>query len=336
MDPFISVIIPSHGRPQNLRRALTSLLLQAYHFFEIIVVDDNGLGSLNQRETAAVFFDFQKMSKLSMKYLINEKNSGGSFSRNKGIQAASGAIISFLDDDDFYLSYFLEDIAVSFEDQWSSEHPYLMFFSSTIVTRDMRFAEAHVAKIDDDPVFNLLCGKSFFYTGSNMAFTKEVFSLLLFDESFARHQDLEFVIRFLKIHSSKIIPISRFGVCKCDEPFRKPVDGRLLYQSNVMFFATFSTIISSYPDNKQKIIYRSNNLEVYYSSLFFHEKDISDKMMSLLPKEDTSFSFSKKLRSLSKRSRILRFFVFSIKQRKVHHSIGQDLWKELLFLRSVV
>lgn len=48
---MISVVIPTYARPTNLIRAIESVLNQTYSAIEIIVVDDNGLGTPYQEET---------------------------------------------------------------------------------------------------------------------------------------------------------------------------------------------------------------------------------------------------------------------------------------------
>ena len=51
---LVSVIIPSHGGGQYLERAVDSVLSQTYPNIEIIVVDDNGIGTPNQLSTQQI------------------------------------------------------------------------------------------------------------------------------------------------------------------------------------------------------------------------------------------------------------------------------------------
>lgn len=97
----VSVIVPTYKRNQYITRALDSILVQDYPDIEIIVVDDNGEGSEDQRATEATLRKY--ISKDEIRYLKNKENVGGSIARNNGIQAATGEYITFLDDDDEYL-----------------------------------------------------------------------------------------------------------------------------------------------------------------------------------------------------------------------------------------
>ena len=51
---LVSIIIPTFGGGQFLDRALNSILHQTYSNYEIIVVDDNGIGTPNQIKTSVI------------------------------------------------------------------------------------------------------------------------------------------------------------------------------------------------------------------------------------------------------------------------------------------
>lgn len=97
----VSVIIPTYKRNDYILRAIDSVLEQNYQNIEIIVVDDNGLGSDDQIVTEAKLKKYITAGKI--KYICNEKNIGGALARNHGIEESTGDYITFLDDDDVYL-----------------------------------------------------------------------------------------------------------------------------------------------------------------------------------------------------------------------------------------
>lgn len=100
--PTVSVIIPTYNRAHLVGRAIQSVLNQTYRDFELIIVDD---GSTDNTEE--VIKQFQKQDK-RIKYLLHEKNRGGSAARNTGIKNTSGVFLSFLDSDDQWLPNKLE------------------------------------------------------------------------------------------------------------------------------------------------------------------------------------------------------------------------------------
>jgi glycosyltransferase involved in cell wall biosynthesis len=100
MQPLISVLIPTHNRPQMLAEALASVRSQTYSDFEIIVVS-NG----ENAETRSLTRSFARAHEA--RYFELDKGNV-SIARNFGIEQAHGDWIAFLDDDDLWLPHKLE------------------------------------------------------------------------------------------------------------------------------------------------------------------------------------------------------------------------------------
>ncbi len=99
----VSVIIPTFKRDvKYLFRAISSILNQTYDNCEIVVVDDNDPTSPYRIANNQIMKQFCNNSNII--YIKNSANIGGSEARNIGILHASGDYITFLDDDDEYLS----------------------------------------------------------------------------------------------------------------------------------------------------------------------------------------------------------------------------------------
>ena len=95
--PNVSVIIPTYNRAQLLPRALDSVVAQSYCDWEIILVDD---GSTD--DTDAIIHGYTE--RLGDRFVsIKQENRGSSAARNRGIDAARGRFIAFLDSDDEFL-----------------------------------------------------------------------------------------------------------------------------------------------------------------------------------------------------------------------------------------
>jgi len=85
-----SIVIPTYNRKDLLRRCLAAATNQDYPDYEVIVVDDgstDGTGEMVRREFPRV------------RYIRQEPNRGPAAARNRGIEAATGEIIAFTDDD---------------------------------------------------------------------------------------------------------------------------------------------------------------------------------------------------------------------------------------------
>lgn len=87
-NTLVSIIIPTYNRYQLLKRAILSVLNQTYKNFEVIIVDDG-----SSDETLKIKDEFDVV-------YVYQKNRGVSSARNKGIKAARGEWIAFLDSDD--------------------------------------------------------------------------------------------------------------------------------------------------------------------------------------------------------------------------------------------
>ncbi len=111
MHPKLSVVICTLNRAEKLQNALYSLVLQTYpkSQFEVIVVDN---GSTDH--TSNVVRDFAKAGELQIKFLYH-KESGLAGARNKGVTAASGSVIAFLDDDALACRSWLSQVKRTFE-----------------------------------------------------------------------------------------------------------------------------------------------------------------------------------------------------------------------------
>jgi len=92
---LVSVVIPSYNHGHLIGRAITSVLTQTYENYEIIVVDNNSID-----ETDNVLAEF-----VGKRLKILKVNNGGSigYSRNRGVDAARGDWVAFLDSDDWWM-----------------------------------------------------------------------------------------------------------------------------------------------------------------------------------------------------------------------------------------
>lgn len=102
----VSVIIPTYNRAAKTARAVSSVLFQTFTDYEVVVVDD---GSRDRtRERLEVFGE-------RIRVLSHGENRGVSAARNSGIRASRGALVAFLDSDDYWFPEKLSSQAAFFE-----------------------------------------------------------------------------------------------------------------------------------------------------------------------------------------------------------------------------
>ena len=102
-QPCITVIIPVYNVEQYLPRCLESICGQTYRDLEILLVDDGSTDS--SREVCAQFA--QRDPRIRH---IRISNSGVSTARNRGLEAANGRWIGFVDADDHLEPGFYETL----------------------------------------------------------------------------------------------------------------------------------------------------------------------------------------------------------------------------------
>ncbi|MBP6064540.1 glycosyltransferase [Bacteroides sp.] len=92
--PLISIIVPVYNAESSLEKCLSSLIKQSYSNIEIIVVND---GSTD--DSARICLCFASLDTRIKVY--NQENGGRSVARNKGLSAARGLFVGFVDSDDW-------------------------------------------------------------------------------------------------------------------------------------------------------------------------------------------------------------------------------------------
>jgi len=106
-EPAVSVVICTYNRDKFIGEALNCLAKQTLpaEQFEVIVVDNKSTDN-----TAAITKKFiAEHPELNMRY-VAEPNKGLSFARNRGIEEAKAAIITYIDDDAEVIPGFLQSI----------------------------------------------------------------------------------------------------------------------------------------------------------------------------------------------------------------------------------
>ena len=98
----VSVVVPVWNPGPWFSRCIESIRNQSLKEIEIIFVDDCGTDGSMDKVRAAASEDVR------IRIILNERNMGPGYSRNRGIESAQGEYLSFVDSDDYLAPDFLE------------------------------------------------------------------------------------------------------------------------------------------------------------------------------------------------------------------------------------
>ena len=283
MNKLVSVIIPTFSRPEFITRAIESVLNQTYAPIEIIVVDDNGRNTENQLATEKKLSHFTKSNLI--KYIAHETNKNGSAARNTGAAIAHGEYITFLDDDDVLLPQKIEKQVNAIE-----QNPnYAAAYTGFRIMRNSKTLKEVIPSIKGYLHYEILSLTWGIGTGSNPLYQKKAFEFIGgFDESFIRHQDLEFLVRFFRNYS--IINVPEVLIIRYIDSRINSVNYEKFITVKKKFLTTFKNDITKHPQNKQKIIYRNQYADIachamqakaYKTAFQYYKKANSYKALSL-------------------------------------------------------
>ena len=178
----VSVVIPTHERPELLVEAVRSAAGQTAPPAEVLVVDDAGSSGTRQaveREAA--------VAAVPVRYLHNEEGSGASSSRNLGAQHAAGDLVAFLDDDDLWQPRYLA----------SAVDALRAAGADAAFTRLDRFAAAGRTLPRDLRVADVVA-RNPGVSGSSVVVRREAFQAMGgFDPQMWVSNDKDFLVRFL-------------------------------------------------------------------------------------------------------------------------------------------
>ena len=94
MEDLITIIVPIYNVEKYLRECIESICRQTYRNIEIILINDGS------NDNSAKICDEYKEKDSRIK-VIHKENGGVSSARNKGLEIAKGAYITFVDGDDY-------------------------------------------------------------------------------------------------------------------------------------------------------------------------------------------------------------------------------------------
>ena len=97
MTELLSVVLPTHNRPEKLRTAAHSVLGQGYPSIELVIVDDGSTDT-----TARTLEELAAQDRRVVVVRL-EESLGSAAARNAGLAVAGGELVAFCDDDDIWV-----------------------------------------------------------------------------------------------------------------------------------------------------------------------------------------------------------------------------------------
>ncbi len=182
--PLVSVIMPTYKRATYLERAIASVLEQTYPRIELIIVDDNGLGTTDGQAIEQIMVAYADDPRV--RYIQHEVNQHGGAARNTGIQAAKGELITFLDDDDTYRP-----------DKIAQQVTYLQAHSEhQAVYCGWQRGTNYIFERTGDLSYELLSSDQIILTNTIMMYREAAVACGGFDVRLKRHQEAVFLLRY--------------------------------------------------------------------------------------------------------------------------------------------
>ena len=188
-SPLVSVIIPAYDVAEFIGEALDSVLAQSFTDYEIIVVNDGSPDTEGLERALAPY-----MSRI---VYLKQDNRGVSAARNKGIKAARGTFIAFLDADDSWLPNYLDVQVARIQADATIDvlYPNVMMFGGTSEAGEEFMT---ICPSSGDVTFERLISQECNVSNCSIARRETIIRAGLFDESLRSVEDFDLWLRVVK------------------------------------------------------------------------------------------------------------------------------------------
>ena len=192
--PKITVVIPVFNAEKTLDRALNSVAAQTYPDFDVVVVDD---GSTDKT------VDLVSNSRIgNLTFVKHAQNRGAAAARNTGISAARGRFIAFLDADDAWKPNKLERQIAALERAGSNVVACATGYHLHKGDRDLTIA----LNLTSEQFRKQILFGCTISPGTTLLIDRRAFDGIgLFDETFRRLEDWDWLLRFAERFELEII-----------------------------------------------------------------------------------------------------------------------------------
>lgn len=224
--PEFSIIIPVFKAEKTIRRCVESIEKNTFQDFEIILIED-GSKDKSWKICQDLAHEYENIVALH-----NDKNKGVSYTRNRGIEVASGRYILFVDGDDWveqdYCSSFYNIISeyqpaitvcgyINHDEKQNKATDLFCWKDST--ENDIIDFMTNIMDLYELRLLQQLWNKAFM-----TSIIKE--NNICFDESISLGEDFRFILGYLKVASPALIYVINKGLYH----YMRDQDGSLMYR----------------------------------------------------------------------------------------------------------
>ncbi|HEX4023769.1 MAG TPA: glycosyltransferase family 2 protein [Steroidobacteraceae bacterium] len=190
--PAVSVVIPTHAGRATLARALDSLLPNAAHVAEVLLVLSNS-GADYAAWCAGAVQPYQRY--FGVRVLDSGSPSNASIARNAGIAAATAPYVAFLDDDDEWMAHKLACYLAAIEQRGLAGD--FVLFSTVVSCREDRSDWLLFPRVAyrGEPIGDFVLSPAGGVQTSAILLPTELARRVGFDPRLSRHTDYDFCIR---------------------------------------------------------------------------------------------------------------------------------------------
>lgn len=221
-----SVVIPVYNAAHTIRRCVESIVSNTFKDVEVILIED-GSADDSWKVCSELAEEFPNVIALH-----NEKNSGVSYTRNRGLECANGQYTMFVDSDDWVAPNYYETFAGVLE-QYNSQFAICGYVNHDekqngridefkwegFVGEKVVDLPSVLKELYDDCLLQQLWNKVFI-----TSVIKE--NNIRFDESISIGEDFRFILEYLKASGIETVVLINYALYH----YMRDQDGSLMYR----------------------------------------------------------------------------------------------------------
>lgn len=193
--PLMSIVIPLYNKADSIQRTLSSILIQSFDKYEIIVVDDGS------SDSSAEVVRSNDDSRIRM---YSKRNGGPSSARNFGVNKANGEWILFLDADDQLLPNAL-CVFANMIDNHPEYDCYCANFYMSFGTRLKKYSHFYAHGVIKNP-YEAWLKKKFMPRAGASIISKGLCEKFPYNETLRRYEDADVMRKIFSVAKIYSVP----------------------------------------------------------------------------------------------------------------------------------